>query len=316
MLPQQWSPPCGNHCTKKYASLLQIPCLEECNEICYKDPVLKDQQWSAYIDRSPGAASYSEECFRACVAGCGYKFFWFITMPKTVKGCLQLLLKLVNSTLGLVGHAMILYSIWMVRVWQRDMEDSSFSFSNLSLPWFIHVFLGTGITLCAITCLGHIAADTANPHCLSCYIVVIFVLLLTETLLVADIILNSNWEKDLPEDPTGRFDDFKDFVKSNFDTCKWIGLFIISAQVPQHVSSIQKINLLFVHYESGFSILLATVLRTLNTDVGRNYCSDDDDYAPPRLPLLNHHVQPLPYEVADFPFASRNETWRVRKDSQ
>ncbi|KAF2297681.1 hypothetical protein GH714_002199 [Hevea brasiliensis] len=49
-------------------------CLGECDDICYKDPVLKDQQWSAYIDRSPGAASYSEECFHACVAGYGYKF--------------------------------------------------------------------------------------------------------------------------------------------------------------------------------------------------------------------------------------------------
>ncbi|KAG6621523.1 hypothetical protein I3842_Q023500, partial [Carya illinoinensis] len=49
-------------------------CLEECNELCYKDPVLKDRQWSAYIDRSPGAAGHSEECFRACVSGCGYKF--------------------------------------------------------------------------------------------------------------------------------------------------------------------------------------------------------------------------------------------------
>lgn len=39
---------------------LEPPGLEECNEICYKDPVLKDQQWSAYIDRSPGAAGYSE----------------------------------------------------------------------------------------------------------------------------------------------------------------------------------------------------------------------------------------------------------------
>jgi hypothetical protein len=34
--------------------------LEDCNQLCYKDPVLKDQQWSAYIDRSPGSASYSE----------------------------------------------------------------------------------------------------------------------------------------------------------------------------------------------------------------------------------------------------------------
>ncbi|GKC72407.1 hypothetical protein Tco_1118290 [Tanacetum coccineum] len=33
-------------------------CLSLCDEICYKDPVLKDQQWSAYTDRSPGSASY------------------------------------------------------------------------------------------------------------------------------------------------------------------------------------------------------------------------------------------------------------------
>lgn len=34
--------------------------LEECNEICYKDPVLKDRKWSACIDRSPGVDRYSE----------------------------------------------------------------------------------------------------------------------------------------------------------------------------------------------------------------------------------------------------------------
>ncbi|XP_024159136.1 uncharacterized protein LOC112166503 isoform X2 [Rosa chinensis] len=72
MIPHQWGPPCNHECTHKYAALMQIPwrvfckkgcdtdgetweeCLEECNEICYKDPVLKDQQWSACIDRSPG----------------------------------------------------------------------------------------------------------------------------------------------------------------------------------------------------------------------------------------------------------------------
>lgn len=92
MLPEQWTQPCGNQCTQKFSALTQIPwrvfckkgcgtdgetwedCLDECNEICYKDPVLKDRQWTAYIDRSPGSASYSEECFKACKAGCGYKF--------------------------------------------------------------------------------------------------------------------------------------------------------------------------------------------------------------------------------------------------
>ncbi|KAG5413610.1 hypothetical protein IGI04_001177 [Brassica rapa subsp. trilocularis] len=92
MIPQQWTPPCGSQCTHKYAALTQIPwrvfCKkgcdadsdsweDYCSEICYKDPVLKDRQWSAYIDRSPGAASYSEECFHACVAGCGYKHIIF-----------------------------------------------------------------------------------------------------------------------------------------------------------------------------------------------------------------------------------------------
>ncbi|CAN6461831.1 unnamed protein product [Victoria cruziana] len=92
MFPQQWSSPCGNQCTHKYSALMQIPwrvfckkgcdadgdtwedCLGECNEICYKDPVLKDHQWSAYIDRSPGAENYSTECFHACVAGCAFRF--------------------------------------------------------------------------------------------------------------------------------------------------------------------------------------------------------------------------------------------------
>ncbi|KAH0717963.1 hypothetical protein KY285_013994 [Solanum tuberosum] len=48
--------------------------LEQCDEMCYKGPVMKDQQWSACIDRAPGSASHSEDCHRACVAGCGFKF--------------------------------------------------------------------------------------------------------------------------------------------------------------------------------------------------------------------------------------------------
>ncbi|KAK8945738.1 hypothetical protein KSP40_PGU000396 [Platanthera guangdongensis] len=59
MFPKDWTPPCQSCCTKKYAYIAQIPCVEACNEICYKDPVLKDHQWSAYIDRSPGIDTYS-----------------------------------------------------------------------------------------------------------------------------------------------------------------------------------------------------------------------------------------------------------------
>ena len=45
------------------------------------------------------------------------------------------------------------------------MSVSNDSFSKCR---FIYTFLGLGISLCLITCSGHIAAETANGHCLSC----------------------------------------------------------------------------------------------------------------------------------------------------
>ncbi|XLU24397.1 hypothetical protein S245_060463, partial [Arachis hypogaea] len=62
------------------------------------------------------------------------------------------------------------------------------------------------------------------------YMVSMIIILLLKGVVTADILLNSDWEKDLPEDPTGKFNDFKDFVESNFDVCKWIILVTISAQ--------------------------------------------------------------------------------------
>ncbi|XP_023877723.2 tetraspanin-19 [Quercus suber] len=182
-------------------------------------------------------------------------------MGRIASTCLRSLLKFVNSMMGLLGIAMIFYGLWMIRVWQRDTDGSPYVDFNSTGPWFIYTFLGTGVILGVITCLGHFAADSVHGCCLSCYMMVIILLLLLETAMAADILLNSNWEKDLPEDPTGRFRDFEDFVKSNFDIFKWICLLILLAQ--------------------GFSILLSLVLRTLgpNQKSYFNYDSDED-YAP------------------------------------
>ncbi|XP_034891591.1 tetraspanin-19 isoform X2 [Populus alba] len=157
-------------------------------------------------------------------------------MARVARTCLRSILKIVNSTLGLVGIAMILYGFWMLRVLQRDMESPSFDDFDSTALWFIYAFLSIGVALCLVTCLGHISADSSNGICLSCYMVIIFLLLLLETLVAADILLNSDWEKDLPEDPTGRFHDFREFVESNFDFFKWIAMFIILVQASTHQS--------------------------------------------------------------------------------
>ncbi|KAK9150090.1 hypothetical protein Syun_008399 [Stephania yunnanensis] len=190
----------------------------------------------------------------------------------------------------MVGIAMIIYALWLIRAWQREMGKLPFD-SGSPAPWFIYASLGIGIFLCVITCSGHIAAETGNGHCLSCYMVFVFLLLVLEAAVAADVFLNHDWEKDFPDDPSGEFDDFKNFVKSNFEFCKWIGLLIVATQ--------------------GVSILLSMILRALGSDQVRDYDSDDD-FAVARLPLLRNQAQVPACVVGEPHFIPKSDSWNVR----
>lgn len=138
--------------------------------------------------------------------------------------------------------------------------------------------------------------------------------------------------QDLPDDPTGRFHDFKKFVKSNFDIFKWIGIWIISAQVILFVLSNtvicnHKINNTLIfnhklkyislstssqHYKEGMiisqlqvsSALLAMALRALVSNQGYSY-DNDGEFLSDRLPLINHQVQAPAYVIGDPHFAAK-----------
>jgi hypothetical protein len=56
-------------------------------------------------------------------------------MARVARTCLRSILKIVNSTLGLVGIAMILYGFWMLRALQRDMESPSFDDFDSTALW-------------------------------------------------------------------------------------------------------------------------------------------------------------------------------------
>ncbi|KAK8664746.1 hypothetical protein V6N13_084522 [Hibiscus sabdariffa] len=213
-------------------------------------------------------------------------------MAGIVKSCMQFTLKSVNLIMAMVGIAMILYGFWMLRVWHRDMSGSSYEDLDYTAPWFIYTFLGTGVALCLLTGLGHIAADTANGVCLFCYMVIITVLLLIEIGIAADILLNEDWEKDMPDDPTGRFRDFKQFVEANINIFKWIFLIIFLGQ--------------------GLSVLLAMGLRACSPNQFSNYDSDEE-FTQARLPLINNHAQQPAYVIGEPPFSNKNETWNTNK---
>ncbi|XP_062184728.1 tetraspanin-19-like [Phragmites australis] len=206
---------------------------------------------------------------------------------RVVRSCVQTALKAVNSVVGLAGMAVILYALWMLRAWYREVAELD---KRLPVPWFIYTFLGLGIFLCLLTCSGHIAAETANDHCLSCYMFIIFVLIILEGAITVDVFLNSNWEEDFPDDPSGKFDIFKDFVRSNFEICEWVGLSVVAAQV--------------------LSIILGMVLRTLGPDREIGYDSDDDATVPARLPFLRNQSQHAPDFVEPNLF-HRSDSWKV-----
>lgn len=142
-----------------------------------------------------------------------------------VNSLLRLSFKVWNSAMGVGGFATISYAILMFRA---QGETSSPSHHITSVPWFFHAFLFVGIVLCAVTCLGHIAAHTANSCCLSAYIVVILVLLIVQTAIMTGAFLRQSSEKELPLDLS---DDFTDSVVSSYYIWKCLSssVFLIQA---------------------------------------------------------------------------------------
>ncbi|XP_057525635.1 tetraspanin-19 [Amaranthus tricolor] len=203
-------------------------------------------------------------------------------MASLIRSFLQSLMKMFNAIIGMAGIAMVIYSFWMIRVWHKQTGHSPFEESDYPFPWFIYTFLGLGVTFCVITCSGHIAAETMNGCCLYLYMMIVFLLLVLEGVITADVFLNHNWEQDFPKDPTGNLHELKVFIRENFDFCKWIGLPILAAQ--------------------GLSFLLAMVLKALGPHRDRYYDSDEE-YAASRHPLLRNSADPP--HVADSLYAPR-----------
>ncbi|KAD4981776.1 hypothetical protein R6Q59_001504 [Mikania micrantha] len=200
-------------------------------------------------------------------------------MTRMLRSFIQSLLKLVNSFIAMFGIAMILYSIWMIRAWHREIDDS-----DRPVPWFIYTMFGLGATLCVIMCSGHIAAETANGCCLYCYLVFVMFLLMLEGAVTMDVYLNPHWEEDFPKDPSGNFNEFKDFIIENFDICKWVGLSIVSVQ--------------------GLCTILALILKGLGPHQERQYDSDDD-YTLEEVPLLRNYANQPTYVVGAPVYGTR-----------
>ncbi|KAG7952460.1 hypothetical protein I3843_12G060000 [Carya illinoinensis] len=234
---------------------------------------------------------------------------------------LECLLKLLNFLLSLVGLAMVGYGIYLLVEYERSTSNtrvdsdvrgdeslillgrplllgvslSSSIFDDLPKAWFIFLFIAIGVILFVISCFGCIGAVTRNGCCLTCYSVLVILLILVELGCAGFIFFDKSWEKEIPTDSTGDFDSIYDFLKEHWKIVKWVALGAVVLEA-----------LLF---------LLALLVRAANRPV--EYDSDDELIARQQIrqPLINR--PPVP--AAGVPVAStldqrpgRSDAWSTR----
>ncbi|XP_011028243.1 PREDICTED: tobamovirus multiplication protein 2A-like [Populus euphratica] len=238
------------------------------------------------------------------------------------KGCLECLLKLLNFLLTLVGLAMIGFGIYLFVEYTRADDNvalvstlndgqgltqlgrpmlmtvslSDNILDKLPKAWFIYLFVAVGVILFIISCFGCIGAATRNGCCLTCYSVLIVLLILVELGCAAFIFFDKNWKEEIPPDKTGDFDMLYDFLKEKWNIVKWVALGIVILEA-----------LIF---------LLALLVRAANRPL--EYDSDDELIAPRqqnRQPLLNRPPAPatgVPVAGTLDQRPSRNDAWSTR----
>lgn len=238
----------------------------------------------------------------------------------TCKGCLGCLLKLLNFLLTLVGLAMVGYGIYLFVEYRRASSETvtispatedgliqlgrpimmavsvSVSLSSLPKAWFIYLFVGIGVILFVISCFGCIGAATRNGCCLTCYSVLLVLLILVELGCAAFIFFDKSWQEEIPTDKTGDFDMIYAFLKEHWSIVRWVALGAIILQ--------------------ALVFLLALVVRAANR---KDEYDSDDELINPRQGIRQPLVRPAPPPATGVPVAgapdqrpSRNDAWSTR----
>ncbi|KAD4178354.1 hypothetical protein E3N88_26945 [Mikania micrantha] len=234
------------------------------------------------------------------------------------KGFLECLLKFLNFLLTLVGLAMVGYGVYMFVMYKNANDDfepprgeliqlgrpmlmavslsHSSIFDNLPTAWFIYLFVGIGAALFIISCFGCIGAATRSGCCLTCYSVLLILLILVELGCAAFIFFDKSWRTEIPVDRTGDFEMIYGFLEKNWKICRWVALGAVILEV-----------LIF---------LLALMVRAANSPP--DYDSDDEYIAGPRQqrqPLISRQTVPatgVPVTGTLDSRPSRNDAWSTR----
>lgn len=163
--------------------------------------------------------------------------------------------------------------------------------------WFIYLFTGIGVVLVFVASCGCIATATRNGCCLSCYSVLVILLILVQLGAAAFIIFDKSWKEDIPVDRTGNFDMIYQFVDQHWKIIRWVALGIVIFE--------------------ALVFLLTLVVRAVNRPA--QYDSDDEYIGGPRQQIRQPFISRDSAPATGVPVAgaldqrlSRNDAWSSR----
>ncbi|KAM0945029.1 putative tetraspanin/Peripherin [Dioscorea sansibarensis] len=186
--------------------------------------------------------------------------------PSLCQSFLSSLLKVLNFFHTFIGFTVIIYAVWILTRWDHDGPD------ELPAPWFACALMGVGVFMCLISIIGLVAAEVANGCCLFFYPILAALLILLEATLSGYVLLDRQWEADLPYDSTGELKRLRAFIEENMDVFKWVAMTVVVIQAS--------------------SVLLAIVLRVMIPRRVEYENESDEDFLVIRSPFLSTQVIP------------------------
>ncbi|KAA3463668.1 tetraspanin-19-like [Gossypium australe] len=111
----------------------------------------------------------------------------------------------------------------LVEIQERPQWDFTAKSNHISMDE-LQVYLHSRLPWCYPVFMN------SNHKLMEMYMTLLFLLLMLEAGVTTDVFFNHDWEEDFPVEPTESFNKFEDFVRSNFEFCKWIGLSVVFIQ--------------------------------------------------------------------------------------
>ncbi|XAR70880.1 hypothetical protein NMG60_11027916 [Bertholletia excelsa] len=143
--------------------------------------------------------------------------------------CVYKTLRIVNIIVNLLGVLMIIYSLWLLKVWDTEIAQLP-SVVGLPLPWFIYASIGVGIAVCIITLSGHMVANCISKSILVIYTFSIFSLLLIQAGVIVVILFRIDWENEIIWYIDSHHTSFKSFILFHLLICRLIAILFLVAQ--------------------------------------------------------------------------------------